>query len=211
MDISGNPFMEKPKGKPRNWFITILQSLVILSSITIILYLFVITPNQVDGPSMEPNFHTYELLLVNRLAEWIGNTPIGQVLDMNYKRGDVIIFQKPGYPEFVKRVIAIPGDRVAIRDGYVYINGQKLIEDYLPPGRRTTAADFIEESGESKQVPADTVFALGDNRPVSHDSRYSDIGFVKREWIKGRVIVRFWPLETFSLISTGKYSLVNSN
>lgn len=208
MNTSENPFMEKPRPKPRNWFITILQSLVIFSSITIVLYLFVITPNQVDGPSMEPNFHTYELLLVNRFAQWVGNTPLGKSLDMDYKRGDVIIFQKPGYPEFVKRVIGIPGDRIAIRDGYIFINGQKMMEDYLPPGRRTNGADFIEEGGESKQVPSDMVFAVGDNRAVSHDSRYSDIGFVKREWIKGRVIVRFWPLDTFSLISTGKYTLV---
>ncbi len=202
-----NPFFEKPTSAPKNWYIIFLQTVVVLTAISIVLYLFVITPSQVDGPSMEPNFFTGQLLLTNRLSEWIGNSDFGKSLGFDYKRGDVITFQKPGLSEFVKRIVGLPGDRVSIREGYVYINGQKLVENYLPPALFTRGGDFLLDGGESMVVPEGYYFCMGDNRPVSNDSRYEDVGFVDRNWIKGRVILRFWPLDTFSIITTGDYKL----
>lgn len=205
--MDNNPFFDpEPKAK-RNVFVSILQSLVIFTAIAILLYLFIITPNQVDGPSMEPNFHTGELLLTNRLVQWLGNSELGESLGINYKRGDVIIFQKPGYAEFVKRIIGLPGDRVSIRDGFVYVNNQRLNEEYLPPALYTNGGDFIFDGGQSILVEEGTYIAMGDNRPVSNDSRYSTIGLVDRSWIKGRVILRFFPFDVFSIIPTGEYTL----
>lgn len=201
-----NPFFEKPQKAKRNWFIIILQTLVVFTAVSIILYLFVITPNEVDGPSMEPNFYTHELLLSNRITQWVGDTPLGASLGMDYKRGDVITFQKPGLKEFVKRIVGMPGDRVSVREGYLYINGEKLVEEYLPPAIFTRGGDFLLEGGEGITVPAGHYFAVGDNRPVSNDSRYRDVGFINREWIKGRVILRIFPINKFSIITTGEYS-----
>lgn len=206
--MNNNPFFDpEPKKKP-NIFLIILQTLVIFTAIVILLYLFVITPSQVDGPSMEPNFYTGQLLLTNRLVQWLGASDIGKSIGLDYHRGDVITFQKPGYKEFVKRVIGVPGDYVAIRDGYIYVNNQKLIEDYLPPALYTNGGDFIEEGGESVEVPEGYYICIGDNRPVSNDSRYTSIALINRQWIKGRVILRFYPFEEFSIIPTGKYELV---
>ncbi len=205
--MNNNPFFDpEPKKKP-SIFINILQVLVVFTAIVILLYLFIITPSQVDGPSMQPNFYTGELLLTNRLVQWLGATDFGKSVGMDYHRGDVVTFQKPGYKEFVKRIIGVAGDHVAIRDGYIYINNQKLTEDYLPPALYTNGGDFISEGGESVEVPEGYFICIGDNRPVSNDSRYSAIGLVDRKWIKGRVILRFYPLEKFSVVPTGKFEL----
>jgi signal peptidase I len=206
--MNDNPFFDQPEGKKRNWFTFTLQSVVILISICIILYLFVITPNQITGPSMEPNFYSSQLVLTNRITQWIGSTPFGKSINLDYKVGDVVVFQKPGNNEFVKRIVALPGDRVAIREGYVYVNNLKMLEEYLPPALYTRGGDFVINNGESVVVPEGHYFCLGDNRPVSNDSRYESIGFVNREWVKGKVIIKFWPLDSFGLVSTGEYQLI---
>lgn len=207
--MSDNPFLEEIVKPPSNTFLNILQTLVILFSIAILLYLFVITPNQVDGPSMKDNFLNGELVLTNRLSAWIGDTALGKTLGLNYKRGDVVILQKPGYSEFIKRIIALPGERISIRNGNFYIDGKKLDEEYIPATMQTNGGNFIEDGGEGKTVPEGYYFVSGDNRPVSNDSRFEEIGFIDRKWIKGKVILRFWPLNTFSLITEGSYSLQN--
>lgn len=206
--MSDNPFFEQPLPEKRNWTVLILQAIVILISLAIVVYLFVITPNQVNGPSMEPNLYTGQLVFTNRLTSWIGDTPVGKTLGLDYKRGDIIVFQRPGGTEFIKRIIGVPGDRIAIREGYVHVNGKKLLEEYLPPALYTKGGDLVLNNGEGVVIPEGHYFALGDNRTVSNDSRFQSIGFVRREWIKGKVIARFWPLDAFSLIPTGEYQLI---
>lgn len=199
--MEGNPFFEKPAPKPKNWFIIILQSLVIFTSIGIILYLFVISPNEVDGPSMEPNFYTKQIYFANRVVQWLNGTPIGKTTGFEYHRGDVVVLQIPNYPAFIKRIVALPGDKIAIRDGQVYLNDQLISEDYLPPALYTKGGDFLEDGGEAQIVPPGAVFVMGDNRPVSYDSRY--LGFIRNDWLKGKVFLRVFPLDTFGLIPTG--------
>lgn len=201
-----NPFLEKVQHKKRNYFIIVLQTVVIASSLGVILYLFVITPNQVDGVSMEKSFFNGELVLTNRLSQWIGNSELGKNLGLSYGRGDVIIFQKPGFKEVVKRIVGLPGEKIAIRDGFVYINNKKVVENYLPAATYTNGGDVVEDGAESVPIPEGMYFCLGDNREASEDSRFSEIGFIDREWMKGKVILRFWPLSAFSLISTGTYT-----
>lgn len=206
--MDNNPFFEKPPVK-RNWFIIILQSIVALTSIGVIVYLFILLPNEVDGPSMEPNFYTDQLYFGNRLVQWLDGTVVGEVTGFKYQRGDVIVMQIPGLQPFIKRIVAVAGDRIKILEGDVYINGQQIREAYLPPATYTTGGDFLEDGGEEKVVPAGSFFAMGDNRAVSYDSR--SIGFIKKEWIRGKVFLRFWPLSDFGLIPTGDISTAENS
>ncbi len=108
------------------------------------------------------------------------------------ERGDIIVFNPPidtGIP-FVKRVIALGGDTVDVRDGRVFVNGQQLVEPYAvgTTQPRNPSIHF------PMQVPRDSIFVLGDNRPVSGDSR--EWGPVRDGAIIGKVTIRFWPVAT---------------
>ena len=105
---------------------------------------------------------------------------------------NVVEFGKTSY---IKRVIALPGEHIQIKDGRVYINGNELQEDYLPEGTRTTSAggQFIDIV-----VPEGTVFVMGDNRGNSGDSRI--FGCIPYDKIEGKVVLRFWPLSAFGTI-----------
>jgi signal peptidase I len=183
----------------------VLQTLVISLSICVVIYIFIATPNQIEGESMEPNFFEGEIILTNKLSEWLGPTDIGKKLGLDYNKGDVVVFQKPGYNDYLKRVIAVAGDKIKLVDGYVYVNGNKLNEEYLPPATFTRGGSFLKENGDEKTVPEGKYFVMGDNRANSHDSRYSDIGFVDRTWFKGKVILRYWPINKFTVINGVTY------
>lgn len=184
-----------------------IQSIVIALIICVILYLLIAMPNQVQGSSMEPNFSQGQIILTNKLSTWMGDTQIGHSLGFNYERGDVIVFKKPDLKnEFIKRIIGIPGDTVAIHDGKVYINGEALDEsEYLANDVSTIGGTFIVENDEAIKIPANSFFVLGDNRSNSHDSRSIDVGFIKEEWIRGEVELRYWP--SISIFNRPNYNL----
>jgi len=207
--MENNPFFEKPKPKKKNLFIVILEILVVITSLAIVLYVTVLSTNQVDGPSMEPNFFTNQLYFANKLAVSLDGTPVGNLLGFGLHRGDVIVLQLPGHPPYIKRIIGLPGDTVSVRDGYTFVNGNRLIESYLPPARYTKGGNFVTDNGQGITVPNGYYIAFGDNRPVSNDSRYEDVGLIKKEWIIGRVFLRFWPLNNFGIIRTGKSQLLD--
>ncbi len=190
-------------------FIEFLQSVVIAIVICIVIYIFIATPNQIEGSSMEDNFHNGEIVLTSKLQQWLGATQLGKSIDIDYHRGDVIVFQKPGYNDFIKRVIGMPGDEVSLKNGKIYINQKKLNESYLPESTLTSGGNLLENNGEPISVPPDSYFVLGDNRGNSHDSRYLDIGFVSRLWMKGKVVVRYWPLNKIAVVSAGDVKLEN--
>ncbi len=210
MNPDKNPFfeVEKPKARPGSRIVDTLQGLVIVIFILIITYLFIATPNLVNGSSMFPNFQDKQLVFTFRLPQVLGNTDVGKSLDLDYKRGEVIIFQKPGHDEFIKRVIALPGDKVALRQGRVYVNDKMLVEKYLDPSLLTPEGSLLKDGGDTVTVEPGYLFVMGDNRPNSLDSRFSEIGPVKREWIIGRVIIRLFPLDTISVIGKGEYQEV---
>ncbi len=87
----------------------------------------------------------------------------------------------------VKRVIALPGEHVEMIQGEVFINGNKLEEAYISHKATEIYLDF-------GVVPDDTLLVLGDNRPVSKDSRSKDVGFIDQDSVKGRITFRFWPI-----------------
>ncbi len=185
--------------------IDFLQSIVVALLICIFVYVVIAMPNQIEGNSMIPNFHNGEIILTSKINHWLGNTSIGNSLDLDYKRGDVVVFQKPGFNDFIKRLIGMPKDRIALRDGDIYINGKKLVESYLPENTYTRGGDFLENNGDEITVPEGKYFMVGDNRQDSHDSRYADIGFVSRDWMKGKVILRYWPIQSFKVVNDGNF------
>lgn len=189
--------------------IDLIQSFVVALCICLVIYLFVFTPNQVKGNSMSPTLLDGEIVLTNKMVNWLGNSEFGKSLGFSYSRGDIVVFQKPGLDDFIKRIVALPGERVAIRDGYVYVNNNRIVEDYLPPATFTEGGTFIEDGGEGKVVGEDEFFVLGDNRGASLDSRYNEIGFVKKDWLKGKVVLVYWPLNKLSIINTGEIEVVN--
>jgi len=157
----------------------ILSEAVQTIGLALILFLiinFLSARIRVDGRSMEPSFHDGDYVIVNRLAYRLG--------DLDH--GDVIVFPYPLNTEedFIKRVIALPGDRIAITDGLVAVNGIPLEEDYLDVIPHGDMAEII--------VPLGHVFVMGDNRNDSSDSRIW--GALDVEQIIGKAVYRYWPI-----------------
>jgi signal peptidase I len=205
--VGSNQFLydlPKPKKTIGKRLLDVLQVIVIIFAIFIVFYLFIFIPNQVDGQSMMPNFRHRELLFTNKIIQMIGDKDYMAKYDYNYKPGDVVIFQKPGNADFIKRVIGLPGDAIMIKDGHIYRNGLKMIEYYIPQDPRwTTYIYTTANEGETIYVPDNHYFLVGDNRNNSYDSRYDGIGPVPREYIKGKVVIRWWPLDRMGLIKRG--------
>lgn len=209
--FGGNPFLQdEGSSEDTNIFVDLLQTVVVALSICVVIYLFIATPNEVNGQSMEPTFFHKELLLTNKVVHLFGNTGMKKIVG-DYKRGDVVIFRSTYMNEdFIKRIVAVEGDTLMLEDGYVYVNDKKLDEPYLPEGRRTEPGSFITES-DPVTVPEDSYLVFGDNRGHSTDSRNSLVGFVKRSQLKGRVFFRYWPLDRFGLIKGHRYENLDSS
>ena len=179
---------------------TALLALVLFSGLQISIQNY-----RVEGFSMQPTLAEGQYLLVNKLAYYHVDTghlsrylPLidGQDGDVSYlvrppERGEIVVFRFPNDPSrnFVKRIVAIPGDSIEIRRGDVYVNDQLIDEPYLvEPSRNTIMARTV--------MGPDEYFVMGDNRVHSNDSR--SWGAVPLENIIGRVWVSYWPLSMFS-------------
>lgn len=195
------------KSRVKRILVDFAETLVVALSISLFIYLTLAIPNQVDGESMEPNFHHNELLLTNKVIQWFGNTSVGKAINYEYKRGDVVVF-KLGDDDLIKRIIAIGGDTLMIKDNKVFVNGSEINEKYLPTTTRTritSGADVLLEEAETIIVPDNYFFVLGDKREVSKDSRLKEVGFISRDMIKGKVFFRYWPPGDFGLIKRGEF------
>jgi len=136
---------------------------------------------RVDGASMEPTLQSGEFVIVNKLAYVLGEPKVG----------DVIVFHFPRDPdqEYIKRVIGLPGDRISIKGGKVYVNGQLLEEHYI-------AAPPVYEA--TWDVPVDSLFVLGDNRNNSSDSH--NWGPVPLDYVVGKAIFVYWPPTAWGVV-----------
>src|ERR1700674_2615259 len=136
----------------------------------------------IEGHSMEPNLHDKELILVDKWS-YLFHAPT---------RGDVVVFVAPPHPDqdYIKRIVALPGDTVTINDTTVMVDGVKLNETYVNP--RNQGNIWASKTIANMIVPPDDYFVLGDNRIGSSDSR--DWGFVPRANIIGRAALVYWPL-----------------
>jgi signal peptidase I len=178
------------------FFLDILEVVVFAIAIFLFIYLLVLQPHKIKGTSMEPNFPDGEFLLTDKLTYRFREP----------KRGDVIVFEAPRSQdeEFIKRIIGLPGDRVSVMAGAVYINGQMLSEKYLPNATTTPPGAFLQE-GEEVSVPPEHFFVLGDNRNASSDSR--SWGFISKEEIQGKAWIVYWPPPNVGLVQKVSYQL----
>ena len=155
------------------------KGIIVLIVIGTLVHFYFATISIVEGQSMEPNFHTGEFMIADRWHYTIGSP----------QRGDPVILRFPGDPEhtkYIKRVVGLPGETVEIRNGLIYVNGEKLPEPYLPPGIYTSP-DL------KKELQGDDYFLLGDNRANSSDSRVW--GICPKRDIIGKAYFIFWPLQ----------------
>ena len=140
----------------------------------------------VSGHSMEPSLADGEWLLINKLSYHFGSP----------KRGDIIVFDPPieSSQPYIKRIIGLPGEYIEIRDGRIYISNDEGDFEYV---ETTDLPDISPSYDDSWEIPEDCYFVLGDNRPVSGDSRV--FGPVPEDNIIGKVWVRYWPPSEWGL------------
>lgn len=154
-----------------------------------LVHFFVATLIIVDGASMEPNFHTNEIIGVNRW-QYLFGTP---------QRGNVTVLKFPGDPEhkkYIKRIIGIPGDTVTITNGAVMINGRTINEPYLAAGTKTFPnLNIVLKTNE--------YFLMGDNRLNSSDSRVW--GVADKRYLIGKAWLVLWPKDDMGLVKHYKY------
>lgn len=148
----------------------------------ILLRLFVFQPYLIPSGSMEPGIVPGDRILVNRQSYRLGAP----------SRGDIVVFAYPRDPSrsFVKRIIAVEGETVELKDNQVFINGQLVDEPYLKAG------DYPPFGPET--IPENNVFVLGDNRRQSEDSR--EWGVLPHNYIIGKAVMIYYPLQRIKLL-----------
>lgn len=168
----------------------ILEPIVFVGSLFMVIYYHILTPNQVKGVSMEPTFHSGDYIITSKITYKFRKP----------QRGDVVVFRSPKNPdiEYIKRIIALPGDTILIEKGEVYINGVRLEETYIAEKTNLWETGYLKE-GVPAIVPPDHVFVMGDNRPRSSDSR--EFGPIPISSIIGPAIYRYFPPPVMGTIS----------
>ena len=148
---------------------------------------FVYQPVRVEGTSMSPLLSDQERIFINKFVYKFSSI----------ERGDIVVFQFPRDPRksFIKRVVALPGEAVEIRDGVLHVNGEVMPELYLSSGDRD------ESEFPRLRLPTGHYFVLGDQRRSSNDSR--TWGTVPRDHIYGKAVFAYWPLDHFGPINGG--------
>lgn len=187
MEVYKNETTQEPLEQPKNQMGLAKFLIDTIETILLAVLLFiginaVSARIRVDGFSMLPTLQSHQYVLVNRLAYRLGSP----------QTGDVIVFHYPRDPEqeYIKRVIGLPGDRVQIANGEVMVNGMLIDEPYI--------ADAPLYQTEWT-VPENSLFVLGDNRNNSSDSH--NWGPVPMEYVVGKAILIYWPLENWGLIA----------
>jgi signal peptidase I len=162
---------------------------IIIAVIIAVIILQFIKPTFVRETSMTPTLQEYNFLFLNKQAYHFGEP----------KRGDIIVFHTSLKTEsgdekmLIKRVIGLPGDKITIMDGEVYINGEKQDQSYTREGY---TSGYLED----ETVPDDSLFVMGDNRQHSIDSRDPDVGFVDISRVYGKAFFRLYPFNEIGLL-----------
>jgi signal peptidase I len=166
-----------------------LKDIIIAVVIAVVIVQF-IKPTIVKESSMEPNFYSNDYLFINKMAYKFNHTP---------KKGDVIVFKSNLTTDtgkkklLIKRVIGLPGDHIDIKNGKVYINGKEDSQSYTMSGETIGSIDGLT-------IPKGKLFCMGDNRDVSIDSRYEEVGCVSESKVVGKVIFRLFPFNKIGVI-----------
>ncbi len=162
----------------RDLFVSVLIAIVII--------LFLYQPVKVEGTSMMPSLVDQERIFINKFVYRFGISDIS--------RGDTVVFWYPGDPtkSYIKRVVGMPGDKVQVVEGTVFVNGNALDEPYVPTEYRDAVSMALTT------VPKDEFFVLGDHRSSSNDSR--SWGTVPRKFIYGKAVFVYWPLDRLGMV-----------
>ncbi len=154
-----------------------LREVGISMGISIFIIVFLYQPVKVEGTSMMPGVADQERIFINKFVYRFEAI----------ERGDVVVFRYPGDPSknYIKRIVGVPGDRIEIFRGAVLVNGNRLVEPYVPMEFRD------ERSMGEVVVPEGDYFVMGDHRNLSSDSR--DFGVVERAAICGKAVFAYWP------------------
>lgn len=206
----------KKKGSVLNDFVEIVESTLITIFVIVMIFTYLLHPVNIVGGSMKPTLNKY-------INEWEDDTDNDKILmntvftDVKYGdilvidndksyllddsnsvcvNDDAVLFQGEC---LIKRVIAVGGQTIDLRDGEVYVDGSKLDEPYVMKGALT----YDEGAFGGKYpitVPEGYYFVMGDNRQNSSDSRHSDVGFIKKDQIYGKAVVRYSPLKYFHIL-----------
>lgn len=184
----------------------IVETLVLTLVIYLLIHNFVAQPFEVEQRSMVPTIAENEYVLIDKLTPRFDD----------YQRGDIVVFQPPpgfeqGGVPFIKRIIGLPGDTVALDNGRVYVappNGSRvqLVEPYVVRDIDGGVEPTLPKDAESTTewtVPEGQYFVMGDNRPDSQDSRF--FGPIARDLIVGRAWLRYFPLDRVGFVSRPTY------
>jgi len=160
------------------------RDLVFSAVASLLIIVFLYQPVRVEGTSMLPRLENQDRLFINKFGYHF--TAI--------KRGDVVVFHYPRNPQisYIKRVVAVPGDRLRIDHGLVFVNDQRLDEPYVPAEYRDT------RSYEATVIAQGEYFVLGDHRSIASDSR--EFGPVQRDLIYGKAVFVYWPTEDVGVV-----------
>ncbi len=167
-------------GGVRAW----LRDLSLSVGVSAFIIIFLYQPVRVEGTSMLPVLEDQDRLFINKMAFRVGEV----------HRGDVVVFEYPRdhSKSYIKRVIGLPGDRVRIDRGMVYLNGKRLDEAYVP-------SRYCDDRSQPEMtVPPSEYFVMGDHRSISSDSR--DFGPVDRRLIFGKAAFVYWPMEQMGVV-----------
>ncbi|RBP41144.1 signal peptidase I [Garciella nitratireducens] len=162
-----------------------IEAIIIAVIIASIIKFFFFEIIQVDGNSMYPTLHHKDRLIVNKISYIFHEPEVGDIVTFAYPSDTSV--------DFIKRIVAKEGDTVEIKNNYLYINGEKKEEPYIYEKKMMDFPPVV--------VPSNSFFVLGDNRNNSRDSRYIDVGFLKKENIKGKAIFRIWPLDSIGSLN----------
>lgn len=178
------PAATDPSRSDRSSFMLWFRDIFIAAGISILFILFLYQPVRVEGTSMMPRLENHDRLFINKFVYHFESI----------NRGDVVVFHYPLNPStsYIKRVIGLPGDRIQIVHGRVWLNGKALREPYVP-------AQYHEnESMAAVVVPEDCYFVMGDHRSISSDSRA--FGPVERSLIYGKAEFIYWPAKDAGVV-----------
>jgi len=164
--------------------------------LALVIKAFVLQAFFIPSLSMAPTLEQGDRVLVNKLAYRVGDV----------SRGDVVVFERPpsetagNIPDLIKRVIALPGESIVIKDNKVFVDGEPLDESYLPANPLISTATTPLKCSDTDPcvVPPKKLWVMGDNRPDSKDSRF--FGPIEESSIVGRAFVLVWPLNRLSML-----------
>ncbi|WP_163971206.1 signal peptidase I [Oceanobacillus halotolerans] len=184
--------MAKQKNEWFDW----IKALLIAFGLAFIVRMFFFAPIVVDGPSMLPTLQDQDQMIVNKF--------IYQISEPN--RFDIVVFHASDQKDFIKRVIGLPGEHIAVEDNILYVDGNEVEEPFLNDLKENRKSyqmltnDFTLEQlpGNHQTIPEGHVLVLGDNRSNSTDSRA--LGVISIDQVVGKASLIYWPLDRIRLV-----------